>query len=388
MGSTLAASAGLASLAELLVPGRNAALGAQPGCPDPFEHGRLLGTLPLSGLGGVDHPLETLLGRGLDARLATDLGTLTSETLVIPNQRFFVRSEAPAGLDAVRPWTIRVSGLVRRPLELALDSLPRAVSMGTHLIECAGNNNPANFGLISAASWSGIPLDALLERAQPLPGATHLLVSGMDAEPGRSRSSLPGASWIFSRSDLERWRPFLATEMNGEALPRVHGAPVRLIVPRWYGCASIKWVNEIQFVDESAPATPHMREFARRTHQEGIPERAKDFKPAAIDQAAMPIRVEKWSVAGEIGYRVVGVMWGGERVTDALQIGFGRDEGRAPVTVCPKPVSNDTWTLWTYRWRPPAPGRYTMVLRVGDPQIATRRLDLYYYIREVRVDEV
>lgn len=349
----------------------------------------MLGTLPLSGLGGVDHPLETLLGRGLDARLATDLSTLTSDTLVTPTERFFVRSAAPAAQDAQRPWTIRVGGMVRRPLQLALDSLaPFVVPMGTHLVECAGNNNPANFGLMSAATWAGIPLDRLLARAHPLPGATRVLVSGMDPEPGRSRSSRPGASWIFALSEIEKWRPFLATEMNGAPLTPLHGAPVRLLVPRWYGCASIKWVEEVQLVDDGAPATPHMKEFARRTHQDGIPNRASDFRPAAIDQAAVPVRVEKWLVDGELSYRVVGVMWGGERITDALQIGFGRDETYAPVGVCPKPTTNDTWTLWTHRWWPAAPGRYTIVLRVGDPSVATRRLDLYYYIREVRVDEV
>ena len=385
LGSTLAGSAGLVSLPQIALASR----AAESECPNPFEGGRLLATLPLSGLGAVDHPLETMLGQGLDARLATDLSTLTADTLVIPNQRFFVRSDAPAALDARTQWMIRVNGLVRQPFALELASLvPFVVPMGTHLIECAGNNNPANFGLMSTATWAGIPLARVLEQAHPLPRATRVLVSGLDPEPGRSRSSLPGASWIFSLGEIERWRPFLATEMNGVPLPRLHGAPVRLVVPRWFGCASIKWVTEIQFVDDSVQATAHMKEFARRTLQDGIPEQASDFKPAAIDQAAMPVRVEKWLVAGRVSYCVVGVMWGGERVTDALLIGFGRDDNYAPVRVCPKPTTNDTWTLWSYRWQPAAPGRYTIALRVGDAKVATRRLDLYYYIREVRVDEV
>lgn len=349
----------------------------------------MLATLPLSGLGAVDYPLETMLGQGLDARLATDLSTLTEDTLVIPNQRFFVRSDAPAALDARTPWTIRVNGLVRQPFALELASLaPLVVPMGTHLIECAGNNNPATFGLMSAATWAGIRLARVLEQAHPLPRATRVLVSGLDPEASRSRSSLPGASWIFSLGEIERWRPFLATEMNGVALPRLHGAPVRLVVPRWYGCASIKWVNQIQFVDDSAQATTHMKEFARRTLQDGIPDRASDFKPACIDQAAMPVRVEKWLVDGKLSYRVVGVLWGGERVTDTLLIGFGQDDSYTAVRVCPPPTTNDTWTLWSYRWQPAAPGRYKIMLRVDDPKVATRRLDLYYYIRDVRVDEV
>lgn len=363
---------------------------AQPAvCPDPFLGAEPLGTLPLGGLGGVDHPLGIMIGRGLDARLATDLSALTPDTLVTPTERFFVRSEAPAGLDARRPWTIRLSGLVRKPLDVPLSSLAAHVApMGTHLVECAGNNNPANFGLISAAAWDGVPLARLLSQAGPLARAKRVLVTGLDAEPGPSRRSLPGASWVFSLDAVARWRPFLATAMNGAPLPPVHGAPVRLLVPRWYGCASIKWVDSIQLLDDDAPATPHMQEFARRTHQDGVPELARDYRPACVDLAAMPVRVEKWKKDGRVQYRVVGVVWGGERVTDALRIGFGQDDEYAAVSVCPRPAGNDTWALWSYAWQPRQPGRYKIVLKAADPSIATRRLDLYYYIREVRVDEV
>lgn len=388
LGATLAVSGGaLAGPREFGFP-QAAASSAAP-CPDPFRDGRLLGTLPLSGRGAFEHPLGTMLGEGLDARLATDLSTLTPDTLVTPSDRFFVRTSTPPDLDARGPWTINVRGLVPAALDLGLHSLtPLARPMGVHLMECAGNNNPANFGLMGAASWAGIPLERVLERAHPLPRATRVLVSGMDAQPGRSRTSLPGASWIFTLDQIERARPFLATEMNGAPLPRVHGAPVRLIVPRWYGCASIKWVTGIEFVDEDAASTPHMREFARRTHQDGIPMRASDFKAASIDQAAMPVRVEKWLVNGSIRYRVVGIVWGGDRITDTLQIGFGSDDSYVPVEVCPKPTTNDTWSLWSYEWRPRTPGYYQILLRFGDRSIPTRRLDLYYYIRGVRVDEV
>ena len=61
---------------------------------------------------------------------------------------------------------------------------------------------------------------------------------------------------------------------------------------KWYGCTCIKWLNAITFVDNDAEATSQMQEFAARTHQHGVPKLAKDYKPAIIDQAAMPIRVE------------------------------------------------------------------------------------------------
>ena len=94
--------------------------------------------------------------------------------------------------------------------------------------------------------------------------------------------------------ELKASKAFLATEMNGESLTRDHGAPVRLVVPGWYGCVCIKWVDEVTLLGEGAATTSQMREFASRTMQQGVPELVKDYRPAFIEQAAMPIRVEKW----------------------------------------------------------------------------------------------
>ena len=57
-----------------------------------------------------------------------------------------------------------------------------------------------------------------------------------------------------------------------------------------------------------------------RTHQNGSPRLAKDFLPARIDHAAMPIRVEKWHLDGKLKYRVVGLLWGGSESIQALAI--------------------------------------------------------------------
>ena len=99
--------------------------------------------------------------------------------------------------------------------------------------------------------------------------------------------------------------------MNDGDLPPEHGAPVRLIVPNWYGCSCIKWVSRIDLVGDEEPATSQMREFAARTHQRGMPALARDYEPAVIDLAALPVRVERWRVDDRLVYRVVGIRWGG-----------------------------------------------------------------------------
>lgn len=367
-----------------------ASLGAVPlaQSADPFEGGVLVGTRPLFGR-SAENPLERMIGTGLDARLLTDLSTLTPGSLVTPNERFYIRTQHPERLGRARRWNVSVKGLVHRPLELSIEDLVReAAPMGTHLLECAGNNNPRNFGLMSAAEWSGVPIARVLDRVQRSVGRTRVMVSGVDDDSRPSRTSVAGASWVFSADDLDRSGAFLATGMNGVALPLDHGFPVRLVVPRWYGCACIKWVQAIALVPDDAPATSQMQEFASRTFQDGVPSRARDYRPAVMETAAFPVRVEKWVVGGRVLYRVVGIIWGGARPTNALAIRFKSGERYMPVTHCPMPASTTTWSLWWHAWRPPSRGRYDIVLKVEDPQIPTPRLDVYFYVRSVEIDEI
>ena len=253
------------------------------------------------------------------------------------------------------------------------------------MMECAGNSDPANFGLMSVASWAGFAMPAIIDQ---LPGngrGRRVLVSGTDPD-GPSATSVAGAGWIFSRDQLER--AVLAVQMNDTPLPPDHGAPARLVVPGWYGCACIKWVDRIELVADDAPATSQMLEFAARTHQVPGATRAGDFAPAVIDTAAMPIRVEKWRVSDRIEYRITGIIWGGSTPTNALLIRFRSGGPWLRVDRCPMPTSTLMWSLWTHTWRPEAPGRYEIVLRVDDPSIRTRRLDLFFYVREIEISEV
>jgi len=357
---------------------------ATSGCPDPFAGGQQLGVAEF--VGESTQPLEQAFSSGLDGRLYTDLSKLEPTTLVTPSEAFYIRTRFPDLLVPENPWRISVLGLPGAPVDLILDDLlPMAVDQGQQLMECSGNTRSASFGLLSSADWSGIPLlDAIRGFEQPA-GATRLLVSGFDQYSQPSSRSTPGASWIFDFDELQRTGAFLATGLNGAPLPADHGAPVRLVVPGWYGCTCIKWLNELRFVGEDEPATSQMQEFASRTHQSGTPALARDYLPAEIDLAAMPIRVEKWLVSGAIRYRVVGIQWGGAARTDQLEIRFGQDPWQS---ICMTNVSQAPWALWEHPWRPAATGVYDITLRTADRSIRTRRLDTGYYLREVEIDEI
>lgn len=381
------AATGLASLAEGF---------AQAQCEGDPPLGERLDTLPLGRVGWARQPFGVKFGgSGLDARLVTDLSQLRGDALVTPTEKVYVRTECPAAAaDAARQkaWTIAIGG---GSASLSIEDLRRrARPMGTHLLECAGNNNPTNFGLMSVAAWDGVPLTEILPdvmRAAPATATAApagLLVGGFDHDGQVSKQSTPGASWILPLASLERLGAFLAVRMNGEALPLDHGRPIRLVVPRWYGCAWIKWVHEIRLVGMNEPATSQMREFAGRTHQTRRHDLARDYTAPEIEAAAMPIRVDKWRGPLGVTYLITGIVWGGTRAVERLQIRFSTGDSWKPVPVCPTPATAAIWALWSYRWRPDRPGLYEITLRIPDTSVPQRRLDASYYLRQVNIEQV
>lgn len=346
---------------------------------------RLVRVLPVGRLDGRPAPVPGVTyGEGLDARRFADLSSLHAPSPSTPTEGFFIRTTAPRALDAAAAVE-----LVGRRRDAMSPGTLRAMSrdMGTHLMECAGNTDPANFGLMSVAGWHGVPLADVIDRLGPLSDGALVEVAGVDPS-GPSRSSAPGASWMFSRSQIEQTGAFLATDMNGRPLAADHGHPVRLVIPGWYGCASIKWVRSIAFVSRDAVATAQMREFASRTHQDGVPDLAADYLPPVIDVAATPVRVEQWhGPDADTFFRVVGIVWGGPVAPQSLEIRFSHREPFVRVTDYGRPANTSAWSLWSHVWRPREPGRYQIVLR-ADSSVRTRRLDAYFYTREISLDRV
>lgn len=387
LGSLAAASA-----ATLVDPGEVLThLAMQVPCVAGGPAGELLGTLPL--FRDRSQPQEFGVkygGVGLDARLVTDLSILEPNKLITPNELAYIRTEMPAAArEHQGPWTLETSGYLAEPKILKLDDLtPLSKKMGPQLFECSGNANPANFGLMSVAEWEGIPLTEVVARLKPTKEATGVLVSGYDHIGQNSQRSIVGASWVYPLASLDTLGAFLAIKMNGVGVPDDHGKPVRLVVPGWYGCTWIKWVNEIRLVGPEEQATTQMVEFATRTHQVEPHKFARDYTPADIQTAATPVRVEKRKTPSGIDYRIVGIVWGGTKPVDRLQIRFGKDDAFKPFSICPAPKTHTMWSLWEYRWKPVAPGTYDIALEVADQSVPQRRLKTGYYVRQVKIDEV
>jgi DMSO/TMAO reductase YedYZ molybdopterin-dependent catalytic subunit len=376
--SMLCASAWMCGFNGLRLPGS-----LLHGSSDSRARGSMLGLVPFSGEGRP--PMGELIETELDGRLFTDLSLLTPENPVTPSDKFFIRTRSSKLLDTSTPWTIHVEGLSEKPIAISAEALARkARPMGIHLMECSGNTRSARFGMMSVAAWDGVPLQEILQ--MPKPGV-RVLVSGFDRYQEESMTSEPGAAWIFTPDQLFSSKAFLATRMNGQPLRADHGAPVRLVVPGWYGCVCVKWVNQIDFVSDDASATSQMQEYAGRTMQMGIPSLARDYQPALVDLAALPTRIEKWRVGGQIQYSVTGIQWGGSAPAQGMEVRFDPEEKSAPVQVIPT-SGGKNWCFWSYQWSPPGIGKFTIRLRLNTENTAARKLNSGYYDRSVEIAEL
>ena len=128
-----------------------------------------------------------------------------------------------------------------------------------------------------------------------------------------------------------------------------------------------------------------MRHAPTRAHRTSY---ARDYAPADIQTAATPVRVEKRKGPNGIEYRIVGIVWGGTKPVDRLQIRFGNDQPFTPFPVCPVPKTHTMWSLWEYRWKPAQPGTYDIALEVADQSVPQRRLKSGYYMRQVKIEEI
>jgi DMSO/TMAO reductase YedYZ molybdopterin-dependent catalytic subunit len=128
-------------------------------------------------------------------------------------------------------------------------------------LECAGNGRSQfdppiegekwNLGAVSTAEWTGVPLIEVLERADIKTDAREVVFRGADHGAVKGQVGTIDYSRSLKLEEAREGEALLAYAMNGEALPMRHGYPLRLIVPGWYGMASVKWLTEIEVIDRA-----------------------------------------------------------------------------------------------------------------------------------------
>lgn len=178
----------------------------------------------------------------------------------------WVATTAPASAATTQDWTILVSGLVQRPKTIKVSDLAKMDQVKRiSVMQCAGNGRSYYWakaktpgsgwkhGGMGNLTWEGVPLMPLLKSLElgADPSVTYLSANGKDVPPVAGGADLI-KSYRLTAPQLDN--AILALKMNGEPIPTVHGGPVRLIIPGYYGNMNVKWVTDLMLMDRENPS--------------------------------------------------------------------------------------------------------------------------------------
>ena len=293
----------------------------------------------------------------------TPLGMLPGRA-VVPSDRFYVRNHF--GIPALDAATSRleVGGMAGQPLSYTLADLRSMPSQSVVVtLECAGNGRsgvdpPApgeqwGLGAVGAAAWTGVPLTEVLARAAPQAGAREVVFRGADRGPVEGHAGPVHFERSLPISGLGSAGALLAYAMNGQPLPAAHGYPLRLIVPGWYGVASVKWLTSIELTDRAF----HGHFQADRYHIGGEP-----LTLQAVRSLITELRPGDPAAPGEVV--VCGLAWSGAAPITRVEVSLGGQPWqRATLTDPGHPYG---WYSWQLLARLEVPGSISVRARATD----------------------
>jgi len=272
----------------------------------------------------------------------------TGASLDVPGLSSFVTSNASfyrvdtdLEVPQVLPeqWTLRITGMVDRDIELTLGDLLR-LPLIEHDMTLVCVSNEVGGSYAGNARWLGASLPALLRRAGNRRGADQVLSTSVDG----MTISTPVGTIMDGRQAL------IAVGMNGQPLPVEHGFPARMLVPGLYGYVSAtKWVTRLE-------VTTFARQRAYWT-QRGYAAQAPIRTESRID-VPRPLAQLK---AGRV--IVAGVAWAPHRGISAVEVNVDGGPWRSATLAAADGI--DTWRQWTWPWDA-APGLHTLQVRAAD----------------------
>lgn len=300
---------------------------------------------------------------------------------------FYCRNHGPIPDISVDDWHVEVDGLVATPLRVTFDQLTsqfRAQRVVATL-QCAGNRragfneireiageDPWGPGATSTAEWRGARLADLLDAAGTRPGeALHAAFVAPDVSSLASPPQPFGGSVPLPKAMSDQ--VLLAWEMNDQPLPRVHGGPVRVLVPGYIGARSVKWVSAITV--QKVPSHNYFQAFAYRILPPDCdpdsvgPDAGVSLSTVALncdilvpengaEVAAGPLTIRGYAFAG------------GER--DIARVEVSIDDGRTWLAAkLAAARSRWAWLHWTLTVDAP-PGPLTVTARAWDTTGATQ----------------
>ncbi len=311
--------------------------------------------------------------RFLDLEMPPEFAT----SWITPVNHFYVRNHMfePASFE-LNDWRINLGGEVTSPATFTiadLHALPQHTVVNT--LECAGNGRSFQRpqvpgiqwgkGTVGNARFRGPRLRDILQKAELKTTGKHVMFHGADTVPGK----VPPFARSIPIEKVMDENTLLATHMNDEPLSENHGFPVRALVPGWVGAASCKWLTEIKVLDKEFEGN-FMKPGYRFPNHPGKPGEAinpDDTHPlTSLVVKSLIALPDDARLAGR-SHKIQGMAWAGE--ADVVKVEISTDGGSTWKSAkLGHEKAKYAWRMWSFSWKAPKSGDYTILSRATDSQ--------------------
>jgi len=270
-------------------------------------------------------------------------------------------------------YRLEIGGMVRNPRQFTVDQLKALPKSEVEMtLECAGNgSNPGFMNAVCRNRWGGTPLAPLLAECGIDPAVTEIVFFGEDKQeevlrPGTKQELKVEVPFGRSMSVIDAQRPdlLLAWERNGQPIEHRNGAPIRLIVPGWYGVANVKWLTRIECRDR--------RYMGRYMARDYVTVRGERFGDEIVFVESSVTRIQLKSVVarvmrqptsdGKVPAKAYGIAW--DDGTGIAKVEVRVDDGPwQAAELSAEPRSKHVWTFFSIDLGELSPGEHTVVSR-------------------------
>jgi len=297
---------------------------------------------------------------------------------ITPTDRMFVRNNLLIpDIDAAK-HRITIKGLVDHEMSYSVEDFKKNFAPVTMqgMLECAGSGR-SNFrptasgtpwnetGGMGCPTWTGARLRDVLNIASVKP--TGRFIAGQGADPGAIASAAPVIRSIPLTKAMET-RTLVAWEMNGQPLSKVHGYPLRLVVPGWVGSCSTKWLHTLTVLD--APFRGTYMDSSYRMPRYPV-EPGQKMPQDSISVEDWPVKSMITSPAPNARFKVgdriplTGRAWVGEGTVERVEISV--DEGRSwSAAALARQEDKYAWRKFTFNHLTERPTYLTFIARAID----------------------
>ncbi|ADB61209.1 oxidoreductase molybdopterin binding protein [Haloterrigena turkmenica DSM 5511] len=227
-------------------------------------------------------------------------------------------------------WSLSITGAVEEEAEYDVSDI-EAMELEDRFVTLRCVGDQLNGRQMDTALWGGVPVERLLE----------------EANPRGDRVVLHGADSYYNEFPINAlWPGLLAYRMNGRPLPRAHGAPVRALVPGHWGEINVKWLTEIEVRDEDTMGYWEHRGW----HGTGPVETVAKL----------------WQVNRLGGGRVevAGHAYAGTRGIEAVEVSTDGGDTWDDAELSDPLPGEDVWRQWRHEYG--ASGTHEMIVRARD----------------------